>query len=128
MSRQPLATARPQSNKAMLVVPPPMSRLTAVQLISWENCWAPLPLPAMMASRSGPAVETTNSPAKPLSFSSTRAEFSFRALSPVMITAPVSVSAGVYPAFWNSPATSSRTRSPSIRLWFTRGVVWISPR
>jgi hypothetical protein len=53
----------------------------------------------MMASRSGPAVETTNSPAKPLSFSSTRAEFSFRALSPVMITAPVSVSAGVKPAF-----------------------------
>ena len=77
----------------------------------------------MMASRSGPAVDTTNSPAKPLSFSSTSAEFSFRALSPVIITAPVSVSAGVNPALANSAATISRTRSPSIRDRFSSGVV-----
>ncbi len=105
-----------------------MSRLTAVQFISWEYCQAPLPLPAIMASRSGPAVLTTNSPAKPLSFWSTRAEFSFLALSPVMITAPVPVSAGVKPAFRNSSATISLTASPSIRDRVRRGVVWMALR
>ena len=72
-----------------------MSRFTTVQSLSMEYCQAPLPFPAMMDSRSGPAVETTNSPAKSDKACSTDAEFSLRADSPVMMTAPVWVSAGL---------------------------------
>ena len=85
----------PALKNTMLEVPPPMSRFTTVQSLSMEYCHAPLPFPAMMDSRSGPAVETTNSPAKSERACSTAAEFSLRADSPVMMTAPVWVSAGV---------------------------------
>ena len=43
ISKQPFPAVLPQSNSTRLVVPPPISRLTAVQHISSEYCWAPLP-------------------------------------------------------------------------------------
>ena len=126
-SRQPVETVSPQSKATMLVVPPPMSRFTATQSSSRLHRQAPEPFPAMMDSRSGPAVETTKSPAKPLSSESTAAAFSFRADSPVMITAPVSTSAGRKPARPYSRATISRTPAPSMRTGLFRGVVWTCP-
>jgi hypothetical protein len=85
---------------------------------------APLPFPAITDSRSGPAVETTKSPAKSESRASTAAAFSFRADSPVMITAPVSTCSGRYPAAAYSAATISRTASESIRAASSSGVVY----
>lgn len=81
----------------------------------------------MMDSRSGPAVETTKSPAKPERRSSTRAALSFLAVSPVMITAPVRVSLGVKPARLNSPSTRRATASASIMVLVFRGVECTSP-
>ncbi len=59
---------------------------------------APLPCPAITDSRSGPAVDTTKSPANTLSSSRTMEAFSFLADSPVMMAAPVSTCAGTTPA------------------------------
>ena len=52
-----------------------------------------------MDSRSGPAVATTKSPAKADRAASTWRAFSFRAVSPVMITAPVATSSLRKPDF-----------------------------
>ena len=78
-SRQPVETASPQSKATMLVVPPADVQVHRHAVLLQTAPPAPEPFPAMMDSRSGPAVETTKSPAKPLSSESTAAAFSFRA-------------------------------------------------
>ena len=127
-SRQPVETVSPQSKATMLVVPPPMSRFTATQSSSRLHRQAPEPFPAMMDSRSGPAVETTKSPAKPLSSESTAAAFSFRADSPVMITAPVAISPLAKPDFRYSSSTMAFTPWASITTSDSRGVKWMAER
>ena len=81
-----------------------------------------------MDSRSGPAVATTKSPANSDRAESTSRAFSFRAVSPVMITAPVSTWAGEKPDLRYSPATMSRTPAASITVSDSRGVKWMSER
>ena len=128
MSRQPLAITSPSEKITILVVPPPMSRLAVTQCSRRLAAQAPLPFPAMTDSRSGPAVETTNSPARTLSRSSTAAAFSFRADSPVMITAPVSTSAGVKPARRYASSAMRPTASPSTSTGESSGVRYTSLR
>ena len=77
---------------AIFVVPPPMSKFTMEVFLSSAKPKAPEPFPAIILSRSGPAVATTKSPAIPLSAASTSLAFSFLAVSPVIITAPVDTS------------------------------------
>ena len=122
ISRQPLAAVSPLSKKTAFVVPPPMSRLITVIPRSSEARCAPLPFPARTDSRSGPAVETTNSPAKPESDFRSTAAFSLRAASPVTITAPVPTSDGAKCARPYSVATILRMPSPSSRTALRRGV------
>ena len=106
----------------MLVVPPPTSRLATVVRWSWESLSAPAPRAESTDSRSGPAVATTKSPARSERASSTSLAFSFRAVSPVMITAPVRTSSGVMPAAWYSSRTIFFTASASISVLDFRGV------
>ncbi|CUQ14429.1 Uncharacterised protein [Flavonifractor plautii] len=75
-----------------------------------------------MDSRSGPAVATTKSPANWERAESTSRAFSLRAVSPVMITAPVSTCSGAKPDFRYSSATMVRTPSASITVSESRGV------
>jgi hypothetical protein len=103
-------------------VPPPTSRFRAAHSCSALQAAAPLPLPAMTDSRSGPAVETTNFPAKSEICASTAAAFSLRAASPVMIAAPVATSPGLTPAARYSAATMARTAAPSICVSRSSGV------
>ena len=126
-SRQPVETVSPQSKATMLVVPPPMSRFTATQSSSRLHRQAPEPFPAMMDSRSGPAVETTKSPAKPLSSSSSGGGWSCGGDSRVISTAPGPRWGGRKPARPYSRATISRTPAPSMRTGLFRGVVWTCP-
>ena len=128
MSRNPQAASSPARKRAALVVPPPMSRLTTAAPVSSEKRWAPLPRPAMADSRSGPAVSTTKSPARPLNRSRTRAAFLLRAASPVMMTAPVASWSGRRPQAAYSSATSVRRASPSMVQGFSMGVRWMGLR
>ena len=97
-----------------MVVPPPISRFSTLQCRSFEAAKAPLPFPAITDSMSGPAAETTNSPATPESSLTIASAFSLRADSPVMITAPVLTSSGRNPAFRYSLSTSSLVAAASI--------------
>ena len=81
-----------------------------------------------MDSRSGPAVATTKSPAKADRADSTSLAFSFRAVSPVMITAPVAISPLAKPDFRYSSSTMARTPWASITASDSRGVKWMAER
>ena len=81
-----------------------------------------------MDSRSGPAVATTKSPAKAERAERTSRAFSFRAVSPVMMTAPVWTSSRRSPAFSYSSATMSRTPAASMTVSERRGVKWMPLR
>ena len=87
-----------------------------------EKAIAPEPLPAIILSRSGPAVATTKSPAIPLKAFNTSFAFDFLAVSPVIITAPVDIEDGVIPAFLYSSSTIFFTPWESISVWLTNGV------
>ena len=52
----------------------------------------------------------------------TAAAFSFRLVSPVTITAPVSTFSRRIPALWYSRSTSSRRAAASIRFSSSKGV------
>ena len=97
-SMQVCPTKSPQLNTEIFVVPPPMSRFAVTQPYVFEKASAPAPLPAIMDSKSGPAVATTKSPANSESLSVINLAFSFSADSPVIITAPLSTSSGRIPA------------------------------
>ena len=83
---------------------------------------APAPRAERTDSRSGPAAATTNSPARLLIRSVTRAEFSFLEDSPVMITAPVCTCSGNIPAFLYSSRISPATWSTSMWELSFKGV------
>ena len=73
----------------MFVVPPPISKLITTEFLFFDTLSAPAPFPAIIDSKSGPAVATTKSPARSLNCSVIRLAFSLRAVSPVIVTAPV---------------------------------------
>ena len=81
-----------------------------------------------MDSRSGPAVATTKSPANSESAARTSRAFSFRAVSPVMMTAPVWTWSLRSPARRYSSATMSRTPRASMTVSDSRGVKWMPLR
>ena len=81
-----------------------------------------------MDSRSGPAVATTKSPAKADRAERTWRAFSFRAVSPVMMTAPVDTCPGEKPEARYSSATMARTPSASMTVSERRGVKWMPLR
>jgi len=66
--------------------------------ISFDLVTAPEPYAASTASKFGPAVAATNLPVSPASSLTIHSAFSFLALSPVIITAPVSISETAIPA------------------------------
>ena len=123
-SIQVWATRSPQLNTEMFVVPPPISRLAATQPYTFEKDSVPAPRPAMIDSRSGPAVATTKSPANSESFSVMSLAFSLSADSPVIMTAPLSTSSGVIPAFLYSVSMISLILSPSSCSSEIRGVIY----
>ena len=81
-----------------------------------------------MDSRSGPAVATTKSPANSDRAESTSWAFSFRAVSPVMMTAPVSTWDLSKPDLPYSSATMAPTPAPSMTVSDRRGVKWMAER
>ena len=106
----------------MLLVPPPMSTLAMAVRFSLDRASVPAPRAESTDSISGPAVATTKSPARSDRASSTSLAFSFRAVSPAMITAPVRSISGVMPAAWYSSRTIRLTASASISVAERRGV------
>jgi hypothetical protein len=66
--------------------------------ISFDLVTAPEPYAARTASKFGPAVAATNLPVSPASAFTIHSAFSFFAVSPVMMTAPVSISETAIPA------------------------------
>ena len=105
-----------------------MSMCSTVFPVCLEKSTAPAPLAASTLSRSGPAVATTNSPAKSDRASSTARAFSLRLVSPVMMMAPVSTLSRRMPAFRYSSATSSRSTPASTWLSSSRGVKYTGLR
>ncbi len=99
MSKHPVSITSPFLKRDILDVPPPMSIFATYAFSSFDILSAPAPLPAIIPSRSGPAVATTKSPANILKFCKTSLAFSFLAVSPVIITAPVFTSSGKTLAF-----------------------------
>ena len=99
ISRQVVSSTSPLLKITLFVVPPPTSKFTILVFFSSENVYAPEPFPAIILSKSGPAVATTKSPAIPLNVSKTSFAFSFLAVSPVIITAPVDTSSYLIFAF-----------------------------
>ena len=120
--RQPVSVTCPASTRARLLVPPPMSMWSTVLPVWAENRSAPAPLAARTLSKSGPAVATTNSPANSFRLSKTALAFSFRAVSPVMMMAPVDTSWGSIPARRYSSATICRMPAASSLVADRRGV------
>ncbi len=93
-----------------------MSKLNICVFLFSEKSIAPEPFPAIILSKSGPAVATTKSPAIPLSAFKTSLAFDFLAVSPVIITAPVDIAAGDIPAFLYSSSTIFFTACASISV------------
>ena len=122
MSRQQVLRREPVSYRAMLLVPPPTSRLATATRRCLDRASAPAPRAERTDSRSGPAVATTKSPAMSDRAASTSLAFCFRAVSPVMITAPVWISLGLMPPAAYSRRTMSFTASASISVGDFRGV------
>ena len=71
---------------------------------------------------------TTKSPAKPARAARTWRAFSFRAVSPVMMTAPVSMADRSTAARRYSAATMASTPRASMTVSERRGVVWMPLR
>ena len=98
----------------MLLVPPPTSRFATTARLSSDILSVP--------ARSGPAVATTKSPLSAESAESSWLAFFLRAVSPVMMIAPVFTMAGVIPARLYSSATILFTASASISVDESSGV------
>ena len=120
--RHPVRSTTPCRIRARLLVPPPMSMWSTGLEVSTDSSTAPAPLAARMLSKSGPAVVTTNSPANSARARAAAAAFSFRLVSPVMISAPVSTCSGRMPAARYSCRKSSFKASPSTSVSRISGV------
>ena len=118
--------SRPRRNTALLALPPPMSTLVTVVKRWREWLAAPEPRPAIMPSTLGPATVTTKSPARPAMALSTASAFFLRAVSPVMITAPVSTWDSWIPARRYSARSRAVSAAVSMVSASTRGVKTIS--
>ena len=82
----------------------------------------------MIVSKFGPAVAQTKRPASSENSSAIFRAFSRRAASPVMITAPVSMSSRANPASWNVASTSSLSGAASMFQSPVNGVSKIRER
>ena len=106
----------------MLLVPPPTSRFATTARLSSDILSVPAPRADRTDSRSGPAVATTKSPLSAESAESSWLAFFLRAVSPVMMIAPVFTMAGVIPARLYSSVTILFTASASISVDESSGV------
>ncbi len=93
-----VATMRPFSMSANLVVPPPMSTLSSVALWPRESATAPEPCAASWHSMWWPAEAQTKRPASSENRSAMARALWRLIASPVSTTAPLSMSAGSTPA------------------------------
>jgi len=82
----------------------------------------------MIVSKFGPAVAQTKRPASSKTTQRFFRALSRRAASPVMITAPVSISSRASPAAWNVASTSSRSGAASMFQSPVNGVSKIGER
>jgi len=103
MSRPPtfiaaVAATLPSLHTAILELPPPTSQFMIVFPVVPDLATAPEPYAARTLSKLGPAVAATNLPVSPASSFTIHSAFSFFAVSPVIMTAPVSISETAIPA------------------------------
>ena len=129
MSSAAVSTTRPSRHTASFVVPPPMSMFsTSAEDASREARTAPDPCAASRLSRWWPAVAHTNLPASPLNSATMALAFCCRAASPVVMTAPVSTSAGVHPAWAYARSMNAPSAAVSMRRPVAYGVSVTSDR
>ena len=116
MSSAAVSSTRPSRQTASFVVPPPMSMLSTSGVAGSRDLrTAPDPCAASRLSRWCPAVAHTNLPAWPLNSATMAPAFSWRAASPVVITAPVSTSSGAQPASRYERSMKAPSASVSMR-------------